>query len=187
MTEPHTGPHTESTTGPATERATGPQVDAAGLTHSNADDLDGAEVLDTFYSDQDTSAATVIDRFISAGRDGHLTLTTELPDVGRTVTVVTIEGTEETRPATITQHLRVYRRGDHGFATYWRGDHETGQTWHTHTDHPTSQPRWHLAGHDFHGTVPTDAILPIGDLHHAMHEFARTGQHPEVVAWAILN
>lgn len=167
MTRPDPEPQTEQT---------GLRVSVSGLTHT-------ARGVRTFHTDDITPAAEAIDRFIADGHPGHLLLTTEAPMPGRTVTVTTIDGTDETRLATITRTLTVYRRDDHGFATYWYGDHDTGQTWHTHTDRPAPHRPWDLDGHDFHGQVPANAILPIGQLHQAMREFTETGHHPSGIDW----
>lgn len=156
-----------------------PTVDVSGLAFTGPDRDD----FRTYHPNGDEPTTAVIDRFIQDGRDGSLKLHADVTVPGRTETVVTVEGTEDTRPYTITRILTAHIRSGHGVAIYEEGDAETGTTWRSHTATPTSGEPFNLDAFDYPVSLPADAALPTSELHAALREFATTAGRPTVLTW----
>jgi hypothetical protein len=118
----------------------------------------------TYHSSDADTPAAIVNQFVADGLDGELRLTAA-------------DGLN-------TRHLTVFRRGQHGSATYWHGQPDHTLHWVTVAEHPpTGPPLWTMHTFNADGTGPDAVVVPFPLLHHAMLEFLSTGQRPTAVPW----
>lgn len=119
----------------------------------------------TYQSSETTNPAAVVNQFVADGLDGELWLSVTDQHGAR--------------------HLAVFRRGDHGSATYWHGEPDRSRHWVTVAEqHPPGLPTWTM--HTFLATDNTSVVLHFPLLHQAMLEFIDTGHRPTTVPWQAL-